>query len=901
MVGVMDTVLTNQIGCDSVVITTTTLLPNDTTNVAATTCDPSMVGVMDTVLTNQFGCDSVVITTTTLLPNDTTNVAATTCDPSMVGVMDTVLTNQFGCDSVVITTTTLLPNDTTNVAATTCDPSMVGVMDTVLTNQFGCDSVVITTTTLLPGDICGDCEPTLISQGKPTKMPCEYGFSTSDLGVDGDPGGNTPWTSNPDLVHVCQRFQDPWWEVDLEEQSEISEVCIYNRISTNQYLVNRLSNFYVLIACEPFDENASLDELLADENIYHQFIAGPAGYPTCIELPQVVGQYVRIQMPGTETLHFGEVEVYGCPSDADCGPQPDPCAFLPKPVIEPAGPFLSSDGPQQLVVNPAEGMWMGPVSATGVFDPSMGAGTYAVGYRLVDGDCEKMDMVEIVVQDPSSCNTPTNQAIGKPAMQSSTYGFGIASIAVDGDLDGSRGPWSNASIQHTGQGDPQAWWKVDLEGTVEVKKVEIYNRTDCCTDRLRDFYVFVSNSPIDASRSIGDLTSDAAIEYVSHAGAAGTVEMFDFDVTAQFVAIKLTGNGPLHMAEVKVLGCPAGPPVECDIPTPGISVTPPSDCNTADGSIYVTGVSGSMLEFSLDPNGPYQYPTGITFDGLVAGEYTLYVRDREQPECVREIPVEVIPDGGCGTDCTNPSNLTSGATASQSSTYGNGSASFAIDGNMIGDSPWSANLQHTNTEASPWWSVELQGVSQIEEVKLYNRSNCCMDRLKDFYVFASENPIDGNMSIGMLTSNPNIKYIYFPGAAGAMESFDFGGIDAQYILVKLGGNGTLHMAEVEVLGCGSHSAGSRFGAANSDLDASAPIRMEAYPNPFSGSFTLKIDGALTLGSRLQLANSLGQILVDREVEGNESLELGEGLAKGMYFVQVVDGEKIHQLKVVKLK
>ncbi|MEM9719221.1 MAG: discoidin domain-containing protein, partial [Bacteroidota bacterium] len=805
---------------------------------------------------------------------------------------------QFGCDSVVITTTTLLPNDTTNVAATTCDPSQVGMFEVILTNRFGCDSVVITTTTLLTGEICGDCEPTLISQGKPTKTPCDYGFSSSDLGVDGNPGGNTPWTSNPDLVHVCQRFQNPWWEVDLEEQSEISEVCIYNRISTNQYLVNRLSNFYVLIACEPFDENASLDELLADENIYQQFIAGPAGYPTCIEVPQVVGQYVRIQMPGTETLHFGEVEVYGCPSDADCGPQPDPCAFLPKPMIEPAGPFLPSDGPQQLVANPTGGMWMGPVSATGIFDPSLGAGTYAVGYRLVDGDCEKMDMVEIVVQDPSFCNTPTNQAMGKPAMQSSTYGNGVASIAVDGDLDGSRGPWSNPSIMHT-QRESSPWWKVDLEGPVEVKKVEIYNRTDCCGDRLRDFYVFVSNSPIDATRSIGALTADAAIEYAFHPGAAGTVERFDFDVTAQYVAIKLTGRGPLHLAEVKVLGCPAG--LGCDIPTPGIAVTPPSDCSTADGSIFITGISGRMLEFSLDPNGPYQFPTSITFGGLAAGEYTLFVRDRDKPECVRQIPVQVIPDGGCGAVCTSPENLTQGATASQSSTYGNGSASFAIDGNLIGDSPWSANLQHTNTEASPWWRVELAEVSKIKEVKLYNRTNCCMDRLRDFYVFASESPVDGNLSIGQLTANPNIEYIYFPGVAGATENFDFGSIDAQYILVKLAGNGTLHMAEVEVLGCGTSTEGSRFGAANSALDEEEPIRMEAYPNPFEGNFTLEIEGALTKGSRLQLANALGQILEDREVAGNQSLTLGEGLAKGIYFVQVIDGDNIHQVKVVKLK
>ncbi|MDW3647600.1 MAG: hypothetical protein R8P61_11080 [Bacteroidia bacterium] len=155
-VGVSQQVFANQFGCDSVVITTTTLLPSDTTNVAATTCDPGQVGVSDIVLTNQFGCDSVVITTTTLLPSDTTNVAATTCDPGQVGVSDIVLTNQFGCDSVVITTTTLLPSDTTNVAATTCDPQEAGVTQQTFTNQFGCDSVVIITTVLQVDEIVCD-------------------------------------------------------------------------------------------------------------------------------------------------------------------------------------------------------------------------------------------------------------------------------------------------------------------------------------------------------------------------------------------------------------------------------------------------------------------------------------------------------------------------------------------------------------------------------------------------------------------------------------------------------------------------------------------------------------------------------------------------------------------------
>ncbi|MEM6801940.1 MAG: hypothetical protein AAF696_11090, partial [Bacteroidota bacterium] len=117
---------TNANGCERVDVVNVTVNPTDTTNVAATTCDPGQVGIVQQTLSNQFGCDSVVITNTTLLPSDTTNVAAQTCDPAQEGVVQMTFTNQFGCDSIVITTTTLLPSDTTNVAAQTCDPAQEG-------------------------------------------------------------------------------------------------------------------------------------------------------------------------------------------------------------------------------------------------------------------------------------------------------------------------------------------------------------------------------------------------------------------------------------------------------------------------------------------------------------------------------------------------------------------------------------------------------------------------------------------------------------------------------------------------------------------------------------------------------------------------------------------------------
>jgi gliding motility-associated-like protein len=96
------------------------------------------------VLTNQFGCDSTVITTTSLLPGDTTLLFSESCNPADTGTVAQVLTNQFGCDSTVISTTSLLPRNTTVFFSQSCNPADTGTVTQILTNQFGCDSIVTT-------------------------------------------------------------------------------------------------------------------------------------------------------------------------------------------------------------------------------------------------------------------------------------------------------------------------------------------------------------------------------------------------------------------------------------------------------------------------------------------------------------------------------------------------------------------------------------------------------------------------------------------------------------------------------------------------------------------------------------------------------------------------------------
>lgn len=86
----------------------------------------------------------------------------------------------------------------------------------------------------------------------------------------------------------------------------------------------------------------------------------------------------------------------------------------------------------------------------------------------------------------------TNVALKKPAQQSSDYSnpTGQASNAVSGCRSG---VWPSGCCTHTTlQADP--WWKVDLLDVFKVSAVSIYNRQDCCPERLLGAEVLIGNS-----------------------------------------------------------------------------------------------------------------------------------------------------------------------------------------------------------------------------------------------------------------------------------------------------------------------------------------------------------------------------------------------------------------------
>ncbi|WP_158501608.1 discoidin domain-containing protein [Vitiosangium sp. GDMCC 1.1324] len=144
-------------------------------------------------------------------------------------------------------------------------------------------------------------------------------------------------------------------------------------------------------------------------------------------------------------------------------------------------------------------------------------------------------------------------ARGKPATQSSTYGTAPASRAVDGNTEGQLGA---GSVTHTNN-DAAAWWQVDLGDTYDITEVRVWNRTDCCAERLQNFYVFVSTVAFTSNDPEVTKGQPGVKAYlVSGVGGSPTTASF-YQTKGRFVRVQLRGTNYLSLAEVQVFGQPA--------------------------------------------------------------------------------------------------------------------------------------------------------------------------------------------------------------------------------------------------------------------------------------------------------------------------------------------------------
>jgi len=88
-----------------------------------------------------------------------------------------------------------------------------------------------------------------------------------------------------------------------------------------------------------------------------------------------------------------------------------------------------------------------------------------------------------------------------------------------------------------------------------INAIVIWNRTDCCGDRLTDYWVFVSNTPFDPSDTPATLQNRVGTWNTHQTSAPGPlVTISTGGITGRYVRVQLSGTNNLSLAEVQVIG-----------------------------------------------------------------------------------------------------------------------------------------------------------------------------------------------------------------------------------------------------------------------------------------------------------------------------------------------------------
>lgn len=132
--------------CDYVSVETILSAPTDTTFLITPSCQRSDSLALVSILGNQYGCDSVVVTNFNLRL-DTIRTVMNECTAGITQATETIdgywTVSEAGCDVFQMDITHFNPLDTSLIITASCNPQDTGTFFQTLANQYQCDSLVI--------------------------------------------------------------------------------------------------------------------------------------------------------------------------------------------------------------------------------------------------------------------------------------------------------------------------------------------------------------------------------------------------------------------------------------------------------------------------------------------------------------------------------------------------------------------------------------------------------------------------------------------------------------------------------------------------------------------------------------------------------------------------------------
>lgn len=191
------------------------------------------------------------------------------------------------------------------------------------------------------------------------------------------------------------------------------------------------------------------------------------------------------------------------------------------------------------------GKFLQNVNGTSVVDTSaMGGQTTAFSLTFRRYETSRTEYCGSVV---ATANGTTNIAGTAAVKQSSVAYSGFAARAIDGNTNGD---YTRNSVTHTAT-EVEPWLELNFGNSAEIDGLAIWNRTDCCAERLDNVSIFISNNPF-TSTDMATTRAQAGVVELT-AATVGESVTFNQNVSGQYIRVQVPGT-VLSIAELEVFG-----------------------------------------------------------------------------------------------------------------------------------------------------------------------------------------------------------------------------------------------------------------------------------------------------------------------------------------------------------
>lgn len=640
--------------------------------------------------------------------------------------------------------------------------------------------------------------------GKTATQSSTSGSADANRAIDGNLDGNF----NNGSVAATQGIEDfnAWWQVDLRDNIDINQILISNRTDC---CTGRLEDYQVFISTAPFTS----DDLETTRNqtgiVWTQIYENATPLPDTLIEPNATGRYVRIQSLSDRGLNLAEVGVFSC--------------GVPLSQAITANPLGNNDYELKgIVINNG-------ATVTGV-TVEHGANNFA--------NSQSINISGANSQDTFYVNTVVN--IGS----ATNYQFRISFTAANKTYYSNAYTFTNKTAYCTPSVDNDFFYK-------EFRKVALNGKNyDGNGDNYEDATTF----------SFGTLTMGSTYTL------QGTTPTSGWTNLSYLVYIDLNNDGDFtDYNEIVGTSTPKGQATsfEITIPTEDVLV------NRAL-RMRILGHEGGAFTTCYSPVGNYKdfkiqiAPNGCVKSGYLVPFYVDADKDgfgNANQEIARNCSVAAVNgyvkiNGDC--DDTRPTvhpqaveicgdgidnncdgvidfgNVVLNKITKQSSNSADGISSRAVDGNTNGAYA-SGSTTHTASEENPWWEVDLGTNVTLDSIRLWNRTDCCSDRLTNFYVFLSATPFSSDNPT-VLAGQTGV-WSKFTTTLSASSILFNPNTSGRYLRVQIAGTGILSLAEVQAFSsCSTENTCTFYRDADGDGYGNPAITQQSNCNSIPAGF-----------------------------------------------------------------